>query len=1012
MGNKDFFYEIAQTKHPVGTTDKEVPVRKLPNHFLKETEMRKLSPIRELPYEEQKKEFYEQLKNLKAYYSPFMSDHLTALPVQKKTMPLERFAFRYCKRGECFTERNVLGAVWEDVAIPDYRGPAKEQGKWEGYYRTEFQVPEGWMQECMHGNRMVLAFQCVDYIAEVYINGNYVGAHEGLFAPFSFEVTKYLKKETNELVILCKNDIPILGEGEFLDGDKIYAATGPGWDDSKIGWHHCPAGAGVFGTVTLELRPELYVDDIFVRPDLNKDSVEIRVGIINYTDEVQKNLDIEICMEPKNYAGEAVGSYQKKITAVGPGKNEYRYFFSIRDYRIWDPDTPWLYGTKAILRKEETVLSAKVQTTGLKEFRSDETTTPKGKFFLNGKPIMLRGANEMGHLQQCVMNKDFDQLVDDILIAKLCHMNYYRITQRPVQKEIYDYMDMLGMMQQCDFPLFGFLRRPQLCEALRQVQEMEHLVRKHVSTVMVTFINEPMCIRKTENPDDKFSRRYEAKGHRHLLRDELEAFFSAARKVIYTENPDRVVKNIEGDYDGPTMEGMPDFHTYTMWYTNHGEPIGRLMRGYLPPVKEGWMMGCGEYGAEGLDPADLMKRRYPKEWISCDEAGNWYPDRIVRAQTHSVQGDWYKEQHTMEDWVKESQRHQAIATKLMTDAFRRRGDVISQTAIHLLIDAWPAGWMKTLVDCERTPKPAYFAYQEALIPLKVNLYTGRTSAYEDETIPVEAWILNDERDRRNVDIQVEVYEEGSDAPYAMFAEVFEISAADAQCAGIVPVSFPKTGKKRIVTVQAAIFTKDEQLLHQEAIQVEVCGRRMLKSRVKALGEEAAALLKTYQEDGKEVETSPSSMWLISGENPQELHSMEEHLRAGGSVLWLLPQKSGELCCLDTKIELRSCGNLFFAAADGEFEDYPLQMLYNSKKEYIDSTADYTIRTDLPGEDVIYTYDKSGFQGSKGAKPHRAFLKICRLASGGTLLLFSLARDGRTGFNTGLDELILDLLEQR
>ena len=59
---------------------------------------------------------------------------------------------------------------------------------------------------------MILAFQCVDYIAEVYLNGNYVGSHEGLFAPFSFDVTKYIR-ESNELVILCKNDIPILGEG-------------------------------------------------------------------------------------------------------------------------------------------------------------------------------------------------------------------------------------------------------------------------------------------------------------------------------------------------------------------------------------------------------------------------------------------------------------------------------------------------------------------------------------------------------------------------------------------------------------------------------------------------------------------------------------------------------------------------------------------------------------------------------------------------------------------------------
>ena len=1006
MGQKDFFYEIAQTKHPAGTTDREVAMRKVSNHYFKETARQRLKPIREIGYEEQKEKFYQELEEQKAYYRPFLSNHLSTLPMETQSLSLQQFEFRYCEKDECFQDRNRPDVKWENVSIPDYRGPAKEAGKWEGYYRTEFPCPEGWQSGCHNGFRMILAFQCVDYIAEVYLNGNYVGSHEGLFAPFSFDVTKYIR-ESNELVILCKNDIPILGEGEFLDGDKIYAATGPGWDDPQIGWHHCPAGAGVFGTVRLELRPEIYVDDIFVRPDLSKDSVEVRVGVINYTNQVKRDLDIHISIEPKNYEGSAIGSFEKKVTAVGPGKNEYRYFFSIEGYRVWNSDTPWLYGTKVFLNQGEALLSAGVQTTGLKEFRSDETSTPRGKFFLNGKPIMLRGANEMGHLQQCVMNGDFEQLIEDILIAKMCHMNYYRITQRPVQEEIYEYFDMLGMMHQCDFPLFGFLRRPQLCEALRQVEEMEHLVRKHVSTAMVTLINEPMCIRRTEDPNDKFSRRYEAKGHRHLLRDELEAFFAAARKVIYVQNPDRVVKNVEGDYDGPTLEGMPDFHTYTMWYTNHGEPIGRLMRGYLPPVKAGWMIGCGEYGAEGLDPVDLMRRRYPKEWLQCDEKGDWYPDRIVRAQTHSVQGDWYPEQHMMEDWVRESQKHQANATKLMTDAFRRRGDVINQTAIHLLIDAWPSGWMKTLTDCERTPKPAYFAYQESLIPLKVNLYTARTSAYEDETVPVEVWILNDEGDRNNVEIQAEIYEEGSDTPYAMYTESFEIAAADAQCAGILPVSFEQTGNRRTVTVQTAIFTKDGRLLHQEKIEIQVQKRRTLKIGVYTLGCEAAEILDAYQ--GKSADET-SEMWLVSGDDKEDLKRLEEHLRQGKHALWLLPKRQEALSLLDQKIQIKSCGDLFFAAADGAYGSYPLGMLYNAKKDYIDATADHTIQTEFSGETLIYTYDKSGFQGSKGAKPHRAFVKKCS-AEGGTLILCSLAREGRVGYNIGLDELLLDLLEQ-
>ncbi len=1017
MGNQDFFHEIAKTKHPIDTTDREVPARAVTDHLMRRTDRALLSPVKPLDYEEQKAEFSAELEKMRAYYLPFMSDHLTPLPTQKETRELKTFLFRYRGKEEVFTERDDENYRWEEIEIPDYRGPAGESGKWEAYYKTVFSCPEDWDERVSGGHRIVLAFQCVDYQAEIFVNGNYVGSHEGLFAPFSFDVTKYIR-EKNELVILCKNDIPILGEGEYLDGDKIYAATGPGWDDPEVGWHHCPAGAGVFGRVSLELRPALYIDDLFVRPDFSKDSVEIRVGVINYTDEVHRELALLLSLEPKNYEGEAIGTFEKRITAVGPGKNEYRCFFPVKNYRLWNPDAPWLYGAKAVLRKQELVLSARVQTAGFKEFRSDEASVPKGKFYLNKKPVMLRGANEMGHLQQCVMKGDFAQLVDDILIAKLCNLNYYRVTQRPVQEEIYDYFDMLGMMHQCDFPLFGFLRRPQFAEALRQVVEMEHLVRRHVSTVMVTLINEPMCIRKTENPSDKFSRRYEAKGHRHLLRDELEAFFSAARKVVYTENPDRVIKNVEGDYDGPTAEGMPDFHTYTMWYTNHGEPIGRLMRGYLPAVKEGWMIGCGEYGAEGLDSEELMLRRYPDEWLRCDERGSWYPDRVVRAQTHSVHGDWYKEQRTVSDWERESQKHQALAAKLMTDAFRRRADVMNQTAIHLLIDAWPSGWMKALVDCERVPKPAYFAYRESLIPLKVNLYTGRSSAYEDETVPVEAWVLNDLGEERNVLIQAEIREESADCPYEMYSEPFQIPAADARCAAVIPVHFQRSGKKRTVIVQAAILDQKKQVLHQEEIRICVGARRSLKRRIAVLGEEARSLLQAYGAESEDILTpdgkdasAASELWLMSGEAPEDIAKLEEHLREGKRAVWLLPEKGMELTCCGAAVSTRSCGEVFFAAADEELEGYRLKLLYNCEKGYIDGTASQTVFTELPGENLIYTYSKQGLAGSSGAKPRLPFVKRCSAAAG-TLTLVSLSRGGRIGYNIGLDELLLDLLEEK
>ena len=899
--NQDFFANIAMTKHPLPNEDEEIRPRELPGRYFEKIEEACSESLPERPGSlnrtQRLKAFYEDLEKLKEKYRPFLSNHL---PDNSgvASLPLKDFHFRYIKDGEVFTDLKNFMEAWETVTIPDYRGPAGVDGKWRAYYKAGFDL-----EETEPGKRVLLRFQCVDYKAFVYVNGNYAGSHEGLFSPFEFDITGYAAVGINELVVEVHNDIPILGEGPVLDGDKIYGATGPGWDDPQTGWHHCPAGAGIFGGVTVEIRPSVYISTIFPRPDIDFNFVELRIGVINYENRVCENFQLEIALLPKNFEGKEALRLIENIRYVGIGQNEYRYRVPIKDYRLWEPDSPFLYGACVTLIKEGARISEAVQSFGMRKFASDEASRPKGRLFFNNRPIILRGANEMGHLQQCVMKGDLDQLIEDILIAKLCHLNYYRITQRPVQEEIYDYFDMLGMMHQCDFPLFGFLRRNQTWEALKQVGEMERLIRSHPSSVMVSFINEPFSIRPTADPNSKFTRRYEAKGHRHLFRDELEAFFAAARKVIYIENPDRVIKNVEGDYDPPTGEGMPDFHCYTMWYTNHAIPAGKLHKGYLPPIKKGWMAGCGEYGAEGLDNYTVMTGFYPKEWLKADENGHWYPDKIVKAQTHSLQGDWYPEQNTVEAWIRESQRHQANATALMTDAYRRRADILNHTAIHLLIDAWPAGWMKALVGVDRVPKDAYFAYSDALVPFRVHLRSDRRYVYGAQEVPVEAWLLNDLPEAKAVTVtaylrQVLTEEEapsslisgkaafsgsyadcegsfsdsegsfsgredsyssseGSPArlgsPLASFRLDGSVNAADAVCMGIIPLRIPELEAHCRLRLEAVMEDKSDGVFRSEHIEFMVYPSTASRGGRKVAGlSEGEKRVNVASEGGKSV----------------------------------------------------------------------------------------------------------------------------------------------------------------
>lgn len=1019
MANQDFFADIAFAQHPIGNNDKEIPPREFDKVYFQDSREQfpydKVKVSQQYTYEERLEAFDRQLEKLRTAYAPFMENHLPKVQEGKK-QNLKRFEFRYADPHEVFTKRNAEEKEWEQVTIPDYRGP---EGRWRGYYRTTFSVTD--KKESDH---VVLQFQCVDYKAFVYVNGNYVGQHEGFFAPFSFDITDFLEEE-NELTIEVHNDYTTKGDdGPVVDGDKIYAATGPGWDDAETGWHHCPPGAGLLGAVSVEVRPQFYIDDIFPRPDIDEGRVELRIGVMNYESFIPEGFDMEVALVPKNFKDGSTTDFHAKIKVIGMGKNEYRYQIPMQEFKFWSPETPYLYGAVCTLKKDGGIVSQAVRHFGMRKFVSDETTEPKGKFFLNNEPVVLRGANEMGHLQQCVMQGDMEQLRDDILIAKLCNMNYYRLTQRPVQEEIYDYLDMLGMMSQSDLPLFSTLRRNQAVEAVKQSAEMEHLLRSHPSAVMVTFINEPVCIRKTEDPNSKFSRRFEMKGHRHLYRDELEAFFSAARKMIYIENPDRVIKNVEGDYDPPTGEGMPDFHTYTMWYSHHPIPVGKLARGYIPPVKQGWMIGCGEYGAEGLDPEDLMRRRYPKDWLETNEKGKWYPTNIVRAQMNAMHGDWFEEKTTMEEWVEASQIHQANATRMMTDAFRRRSDYISHTAIHLLIDAWPAGWMKTLVDCERRPKRAYFAYQDALVPYRVNLYCDKKYVYSGENVEVEVWLLNDTGKEQEGKVVASVIVDGRVT--ASFAHPVHIGAAYSDCVGQIPMEVPVVEKESIIYLDAVLYDGQGTIVNAERMEFYAYPKTDTQApdgrRIAVVGEKAEKMAKLYgyQTMKPDCQQSMDAAANTNGENSSmlvtDIEGNEKQVAAwtgqGKTAVVILPDIAQVNVRIGSiAIETRKGPKVYFAASKKELDGYHFNWMYNEELDYMDILGrKYILGGE--GEELVYTYGKSGADGEKAPKEHFPFVKKYKMPGDGTLYVISLVLDGKIGSNANLDKFLIDCIEGR
>ncbi|HEY3343076.1 MAG TPA: glycoside hydrolase family 2 TIM barrel-domain containing protein [Anaerolineae bacterium] len=759
-----------------------------------------------------------ELERQRRHYARFLRNLAPAPETTRTLIPLDTFDWRLQGAGgnaDDFAAAQAGQGEWQPVHIPHFGGPI---GKATAYYRTTFALNQNSPEPT---SALFIHFDGVDYKAHVFVNGVYLGSHEGFFAPFEFEFTRIARAGQNTLLVVVENDAivmgndtwdKLLGDDQFHDGDKLYAATGPGWDDSQVGWHHCPPGMGIVQGVRVEARAPIHIHNIFVRPVPGERRAEAWVEVKS-VHAVYQPIALSLSVFGQNFAQTV---FRERAIPnppdAGPGVSYYRFSFDMPALHVWETDTPWLYQLQVKLCGPKGELyDIAARQFGMRSFRMDteKTSGGSGRMYLNEREIRLRGANTMGFEQQDVMRKDWDQLRDDILLAKICHMNYWRITQRPVQDEVYEMCDRLGFLTQTDLPLFGQLRRNQFAEAVRQAEEMERLVRNHPCNVVVSYINEPF-------PNAQ------GKTHRHLSRPELERFFRAANEVVHLANPDRVIKAVDGDYD-PPGPGLPDNHCYTCWYNGHGIELGKLHKGFWQSVKPGWMYGCGEFGAEGLDDVSLMRKYYPPQWLpqTAEEEATWSPNQITSAQTGRYHYMFFETPHTLEEWSRESRRHQAWATRLMTEAFRRDRRMNS-FAIHLFIDAFPSGWMKVLMDVDRQPKPAYFAYREALTPLMANLRTDRHAYFAGEEMQFECWVCNDTHDIPPGALLRYQLELGGKIIFAQQTKA-RMEPCSSTFQGFLKLKAPATrGARRTkATLRLALAQPDGTLLHDTAMEIDV-----------------------------------------------------------------------------------------------------------------------------------------------------------------------------------------------
>jgi hypothetical protein len=901
---------------------------------------------------------YQQLDALRTKLKPYMEDY-SPLKTPRKRLLIDSMQWRKGTDDDRINIGQVFkgSGQWEKVSIPHYGPPL---GHATTFYKKQLLLADSLFEN----GSIFFCFKGVDYKAEVYFNEQFIGVHEGFFAAFEFDITSIAKKGLNTLLIKVYNEPTTTGSadglGNHIVGDKIYAAGGPGYNEPEEGWHICPPAMGINQDCYIESRSTLFIKDIFVRPQPASKKAEVWLEIGNAS-VIPQAIKLQLSLFGKNFrdtvfidrsympattivpgVGDMVkpSDWQEKGLKMEYGTNYLRIPIEIPDFKWWHPDHPWLYKLHVKLTTNDAQpKDAQAVHFGMRSFVMDTITKPKGRMFLNGQPIKLRGANSMGFEQQDVMKKDWKQLVDDILLAKLCNMNFFRFTQRPVQSEVYDYCDMLGMLNQTDLPFFGAIRIPQFTQAVKQAEEMEKLIRSHPSAIVVTYINE-----RFPNAEGSPHRSFGSAA-------EIHSVFKALDQAVLLSNPDRVIKPGDGDYN-PPAPGLPDNHCYNTWYNGHALDLGKFHKGYWQLIKPDWLYGCGEYGAEGLDPINTMQKYYPKNWLPSNSMDNltWSPSRIAKSQSANMHLMWYPTPTGIEGWVNESQEYQRWAVKFVTEALRRDNRNVS-SAVHLFIDAWPAGWMKAIMDVDRQPKPAYFAYRNALAPMMVSLRTDRLYWSFGEEASVEAWICNDRPDiPKGYTLGYEVIINGKTVTKNSVAA--EILASSSAYQGNIHFNIPAVKQRTAAIVKAGLFDAEGKCMHMNEQEIIIFPPSApIKQKVMFLSGSGGQEKLFAEEAGLVATNNINEVKLIVVNDIEQYKVQKTELDAfvkNGGKIFFSAIPSGQFIIGNRTIQIQPTimGKYFFAnpapsiLADKMISSKDIFMWYDKSKGYIQPMLDH------------------------------------------------------------------------
>lgn len=394
------------------------------------------------------------------------------------------------------------------------------------WYQRSISIPENWKDK-----KIMLNFGAVDYHAEIYIDGNYLGNHDGGSSSFSLDITPAVEPGNTHSLVVFVADKTRSGLQAVGKQSTLYNSYGCFYTRVTGIWQTVWLEAvSPYGLRSARTNSDIDQQQLIVTPEFYRPSNDETLEITLYDDNRQVSRKVVKC------------------------NNGSSVVLPVKNMKLWSPETPYLYDiTYRIKNAKEEVIDEVKSYVGMRKVH-----TSNGQIYLNNEPYFQRLVLNQGYYPDGIWTAPTDEaLKNDILLSKEAGFNGARLHQKVFEERFHYWADKLGFITWGESANWGMDYKEEEAARYFLTEWSEILMRdyNHPSIIAWVPFNQPL-----ENPYT-------------LISGKMPRLIIDTYRLTKAIDPTRLVNGIAGDTHFLTdIWGIRNYESDTARFARYLKP--------------------------------------------------------------------------------------------------------------------------------------------------------------------------------------------------------------------------------------------------------------------------------------------------------------------------------------------------------------------------------------------------------------------------------------------------------